>query len=92
VIRGQLSTNFRRDGEKGSRFLYFALRHLLLDFLTSPDFIAYKHAYNSSLSLNICRKLYGIPTAAWTVRSEDELNICRRSYNIFIFENFIPNK
>jgi glycerophosphoryl diester phosphodiesterase len=92
VIRGQLSTNFRRDGEKGNRYLYFVLRHLLLNFITSPDFIAYKHTYSSELSLNICRKLYRIPTAAWTVRSAEELNFCRKSYNIFIFENFQPNK
>jgi glycerophosphoryl diester phosphodiesterase len=91
VIRGQLSNNFTRDGEKGNRYLYFALQHLLFNFLTKPDFIAYKHIYTSALSLNICRKLYRITTAAWTVRSADELKKCRKSYNIFIFENFKPN-
>lgn len=92
VIRGQLSTNFVRDGEKGNRYLYFALRHLLLNFITSPDFIAYKHTYTRAFSLNICRKIYRIPTAAWTVRTADELSVCRKSFNVFIFENFKPNK
>ncbi len=40
ICRGQLSMNFERDDNtKGAQ--YFALRHLLTNFLTKPDFIAY---------------------------------------------------
>lgn len=93
VIRGQIATAFKRDGEKGNLFLYFALQHLLLNFMTVPDFIAYKHFYASVLSLKLCRKLYRIPAGAWTIKNEEELLDCRnKKFNFFIFENFQPNK
>lgn len=93
VIRGQIATAFKRDGEKGSRLLYFVLQHLLLNFITAPDFIAYKYLYSSALSLNLCRKLFNIPAGAWTIKSENELLGCRnKKFNFFIFENFQPNK
>lgn len=92
IIRGQLSSNFKRDGKRGNPVLNFALRHLLFNFMASPDFIAYNHNYASALSLNICRKLFGIPTAAWTIRSRHELDASRKSNEIFIFENFMPGE
>lgn len=93
VIRGQIATAFKRDGEKGNRLLYFALQHLLLNFMTAPDFIAYKHFYSSAFSLNLCRKLYRLPAGAWTIKNDEELLDCRnKKFNFFIFENFQPNK
>lgn len=45
VVRGQLSSNFRKDGEYWN-VLYFAMTHLLFNFLTKPDFIAYNHKFS----------------------------------------------
>ena len=88
-IRGQLSSDFRRDKEKGNPLLMFALRHLLFNFLTRPDFIAYNRKYPRAASLSFCRAL-GVPLFAWTVRSEEELEACGKYFDAVIFENFCP--
>ncbi|HHV11964.1 MAG TPA: glycerophosphodiester phosphodiesterase [Clostridiales bacterium] len=90
VVRGQLSTDFIKEKIDGNRFQYFMLKHLLLNFLTKPDFIAYHHVYKTGLSFTICRKLYHVKTAAWTIQSQAELDSCREYYELFIFDSFIP--
>lgn len=89
VVRGQLSTDFRGDDQhKG--LLYFLLTHLMFNFLAGPDFIAYNHEFKEEPGRKICRKLFRIPSAAWTVRSCEELDKLRGEFDIFIFENFTP--
>lgn len=92
VIRGQLSTDFRREKIEGNRFQYFLLKHLLMNFLTKPDFIAYHHVYKTGLSFTICRKLYRVKTVAWTIQSQEELEKSRSYFDLFIFDKFIPGK
>ena len=58
IVRGQLSTDFVKEKIEGSRVQYFILKHLLFNFHTKPDFIAYQHKYKKALSFTICRKLY----------------------------------
>lgn len=89
VCRGQLSMNFQRRENN-----YFPAQilttHLLLNFLGRPDFIAYDIRDQHSVSRFICRRLFGCPGAAWTVRSQIQLNQCRKYYESFIFEGFRP--
>ncbi|MCM1268328.1 MAG: hypothetical protein NC302_10525 [Bacteroidales bacterium] len=89
VVRGQLSSNFRREGEYRN-ILYFAMTHLLLNFLTKPDFIAYNHKFSEEPGRRICRRLYRHPAAAWTIRSEKELQAHKGEYDVFIFDSFLP--
>lgn len=89
VVRGQLSTNFRKDGEHRN-VVSFLMTHLIFNFLTKPDFIAYNHHFMKEPGRRICRKLYKNPAAAWTVRSEEELNRLRGEFDIYIFESFTP--
>lgn len=91
ICRGQLAMNFHRDDGKFHPVYYFP-RHLLLNFLTKPDFIAYDHHAKTALSLTVCRVLFGIPCYAWTVRSLRELYACERVFDYFIFEGFLPEK
>ncbi|MGN0330147.1 MAG: glycerophosphodiester phosphodiesterase family protein [Kineothrix sp.] len=89
VMRGQLSDAFlQEEGLKG--ILYFVLEHLLLDFATKPDFIAYNHKYYWTLSRQICRKLYRNTAVAWTVQSQKELDARKKDFDLFIFDSFIP--
>lgn len=89
VMRGQLSDAFfMEEGMKG--ILYFILEHLLLDFMTKPDFIAYNHKYHWSLSRQICHKLYGNLAVAWTIKSQEELEAREKDFELFIFDSFIP--
>lgn len=90
IMRGQLADAFLQEkGMKG--FLYFALEHMLLNFITKPDFIAYNHKYYWTLSRQICRKVYRNLSVAWTITSQEELVSRRKDFDLFIFEKFIPN-
>ena len=91
ICRGQLSMNFERDeNTKGAQ--YFALRHLLTNFLAKPDFIAYDCRAMHAVSKNICRNLFGCPSVAWTVKCQAQLDACSRSFDYFIFEGFAPKQ
>jgi len=90
VVRGQLATDFNKEKMKGSKVQYFILKHLLMNFLTKPDFIAYHHIYKKNLSFNLCRKLFRVKAAAWTIKSQEELESNKKFYDLFIFDNFIP--
>ena len=91
VVRGQLSSNFRREGEY-LNILYFAMTHLLFNFLTKPDFIAYNHKFSEEPGRRICRRLYRHPAAAWTIRSQQDLEALKGEYDVFIFDSFLPVK
>ncbi len=90
VVRGQLSTDFVKEKIEGSRVQYFLLKHLLFNFYTKPDFIAYQHVYQKGLSFTLCRKLYRSRAVAWTIRTEEEYQGSKNTYDLFIFENFLP--
>lgn len=91
VARGQLSSNFRREGE-GSGLFCLALTHLLFNFLTKPDFIAYNHKFRKEPGRRLCRWLYRHPAAAWTIRSQQELEAMQAHYDVFIFDSFLPEE
>lgn len=89
ICRGQLSMNFQRDdGSKGIQ--YFVMRHLLTNFLTRPDFVAYDCRAMNAVSKTICRTLFGCPAVAWTVKCQAQLDACRNKFDYFIFEGFVP--
>lgn len=91
VMRGQLSDAFlMEEGMKG--ILYFVLEHMLLNFVTKPDFIAYNHKYYWTLSRQICHKIYRNLAVAWTIKSRQELENRRKDFDLFIFDSFIPEK
>lgn len=91
ICRGQLSMNFQRQ-EGTYRAEHLAVRHLLLNFLGKPDFIAYDIRDKRAVSKTICRHLFGCPAAAWTVRSKKQLTEARPYYDAFIFEGFFPSR
>lgn len=95
IIRGQLSTNFLGKGKKknktiGIKIVNFILQNLLLNFITKPDFIAFEHRYADMLSFKLCRDLYNTETIAYTIKSQEELLKAKNKFNLFIFDNFIP--
>ena len=93
IMRGQLLDNFLKSGEKEfSPLLYFVLHHMLFNFLTKPDFIAYNHNRYKDLSRRLCRYLYRCPAVAWTIRSGEELTNRKKDFDLFIFDSFLPEK
>ncbi len=93
VMRGQLSDGFSHKP------LYRTLRYapatipvqfLIPNFLSKPDFIAYNHLYERNISRRICRYLYRGRAAAWTIKSQEQLDRASKAFDVFIFESFVP--
>ncbi|MBQ8768783.1 MAG: glycerophosphodiester phosphodiesterase [Oscillospiraceae bacterium] len=91
VIRGQLSENFVRNPESKLPFvLKWVMALLVTNFLTSPDFVAYKFADSQMLSFRLCRKLWRIPAVAWTIQSQEDFDAAIADEQLPIFEGFLP--
>ncbi len=93
VIRGQLGQVYGRH-QKGCglhKDLFLILHgRLIFNFITKPDFIAYDCRDHMEFSRTVCRKLFKLPAVAWTVKSQEQLEQIRKSYDVFIFDNFVP--
>ena len=89
VIRGQLSSDFNKPDRKAA-LAEKMVQYLLTNFLTKPDFIAYDHRFKNNISRVLCKTLYDSLNVAWTVKSQAELNACKKDYDLFIFEGFLP--
>lgn len=90
VMRGQLAGYLRRSGDKLHPFLDFGLRNLLSNFLTKPNFIAYRVQDTATLSVSLCRWLYHPSEFNWTIRKRKQYKRAKRNGAIAIFENIIP--
>lgn len=86
VLRGQLSSNLTKTAKKDPYILRFAVKYLLFNMLGRPDFISYKLKDLPNISVFLCRRLFHIPVAVWTLRTEKALKQGRAGYNICIFE------
>lgn len=86
VVRGQLSQNFAKTKYKGIQ--YFAMTYLLLNFLTRPDFIAYNHKDAGNVSRRAC-KMLGALSVAWTIKSQEQYEVAKEKFDLFIFDSFI---
>ena len=90
VVRGQLSANFKKEGQKEG-FQEWLVHSLLVNVLGRPDFVAYSHKSAGNISRNLTR-LWGATAVAWTIRSQEELDNNRKSFDLFIFEGFRPKE
>ena len=91
IIRGQLSENFLKNDPKMNKALAFVLTHYLENFLTVPDFVAYRFDQrNDSPSPKICRKLWKAQGVAWTLRKAEDHPVAVAEDWLPIFENYIP--
>ncbi len=92
VVRGQLSEDFARhgDGKNLPGVVRWVLSNLLLNCRTRPDFIAYRFEDRKSLSLKLCRGLYGAQEFSWTIRSKADMDAAEEAGALVIFEQFDP--
>ena len=91
ILRGQLAMDFRPGGEPLPGWQRFVLRNLLLNFLTVPDFIAYRFEDRQRLALKLCRRVWGVREASWTIRSAADLEAAEAAGAMPIFECFDPD-
>ena len=91
IIRGQLSEDFVKNDKTMPWLLRFALTHLLTNFLTVPDFVAYKFADRKNTpSTWLCRKLYCVQGVSWTLKTKEDYDTAVKEGWLPIFEGFRP--
>jgi len=90
VIRGQLADRLRRHGVPLHFLLDFLLRNLVFNFLTRPDFVAYRVEERRNPALWLCKKLYGVQEVSWTIRDAHTMQQMQEKDSIIIFEGFLP--
>lgn len=91
IVRGQLSMNFLKVENGIGKLTGFILKNLLLNIITKPDFIAYRHTDKKCFSFSVCKKLFKPLTFAWTVKSKEE-ETDSSSFDSIIFEGYIPKE
>ena len=91
LIRGQLAYDYIKHGvNKVSPVLRFVLTHQLANFLTVPDFVAYRYCDRKKLSNFVVRKLWGVQGVTWTLKTPQEHETAVSEGWIPIFEDYEP--
>ena len=91
ITRGQITQNyFKSDTSTLPWVLKVILTNLMTNFLTRPDFVAYRFKDRKNLSDYLTRKLWKCPSVTWTVADRHELDLALTEGRIPIFENFAP--
>ena len=60
------------------------------NFLTKPDFVAYKFDDRRNLSVWLSGRIWGIQGVSWTIRSKADFDAAVAENRIPIFESFEP--
>lgn len=90
VVRGQLSCDFIRERAGLALPTAFVLTHLMSNLLTRPDFVAYQFSDRHGLANRVCRNLWHVKGASWTLRTKADLDTARAEGLWPIFEGFDP--
>ena len=88
IIRGQLACNFFKEPKDLNWFQQFFLTNLMANFLTKPDFIAYKYEDRDCLAPCLCKKLWGPQMYYWVVGSQEQADELTEKGDGIIFEGF----
>ena len=91
IIRGQLAENFlKSDSCKLNFLLKCVMSWQLGNFLSRPDFVAYKFCDRKNLSVFLCQKLWKVQGVAWTLKTPLEHETALKEGWIPIFEDYQP--
>ena len=66
------------------------MTYQILNFLTRPDFVAYKFRDRKNFSNLFVEKLWRTPSVTWTLLTQEEFDTAVRENRIPIFEGFEP--
>lgn len=89
VIRGQLSGTFTEGSESLNSFEKFALKNMLLNFKSKPNYIGYELEGIPKSKLESLRKK-GVPIIVWTVKNKEDMEKAYKYSDNITFENFLP--
>ncbi len=90
VIRGQLAYGGRWKKEDNALALHCAMKHLLVNCISRPHFVAYSVPTDHTFAMWMMKRVYRPLLAAWTIRDQHTLDQAQE-YNYPIFELFTPD-
>jgi glycerophosphoryl diester phosphodiesterase len=90
IIRGQLTEDYFQSNSDLPWILKFLLKFQIENFLTMPDFVAYRCSDRHHFSNFIVRKIWGVQGVTWTIKTQKELDAAVTDGWIPIFESFEP--
>ena len=92
IVRGQLAENFfKSKTSKLPWIIKFLMSFHFVNFLVKPDFISYRFSDRKVIGTRLCRKLWRLQGATWTIRSKEDYDRAVETGWIPIFEGFDPN-
>lgn len=89
-IRGQLNQNYKKGEAPYPWILRFLMTHQAFNFLTLPDFVAYRYKDRRILSNFLVRNVWGIQGVTWTIQNQQDFDTAKEENWLPIFENFKP--
>lgn len=90
TCRGILSQSFLKE-KKYRTPTHFLLEILALNVVCRPHFVAFNIEHSKNAALRLTRRIFGVPTLAWTVRSEEqERKATQDGFVTTIFEGHEP--
>lgn len=92
MIRGQLAENFViRDTDGVPFILRWVMTKQVANFITKPDFIAYRFEDRVRLGNRICRNFWGLQGVSWTIKTKENYDTAVKEGWIPIFEGIRPS-
>lgn len=86
IVRGQLSSNFR--GVHLTWLMKIILANMLLNWASTPHFIAYDVNALPNLATTIANRIFKRPLLAWTIRSQADHQRALQYADNIIFDTF----
>ena len=68
--------------------MQLTMTHLLVNCISRPDFVAYKHEDIDTLGFKLCKGIYKPFLVAWTAKGEEEQKRAWGRFDSVIFEQF----
>ncbi|MBQ2013824.1 MAG: hypothetical protein II242_01465, partial [Peptococcaceae bacterium] len=90
IIRGQLTEDYFNSESSLPAPLKWVLKNQVLNFLTLPDFVAYRYRDIDTFSNILVRRFWGTAGVTWTLKTQEEFDDAVSKNWIPIFENFKP--
>ncbi len=88
IVRGQLAMDFLKERKNLSIFQAFFLTNLMANFLTMPDFVAYKYKDRNCLAPGLCKKIWGTKLFYWVIENQQTADEVLDNDDMIIFEGF----
>jgi hypothetical protein len=66
------------------------MKYQMFNFMTRPDFVAYRFADRKNISNFLCRKIWGAQGVSWTIQTPEQYKTAVKENWIPIFEDFYP--